>query len=139
MSEHRRYRDMTDEGLETAIRGLPRREPRASLRERILSHPIAPTPRRISAFRPAFALPALVVLLLADWLVLRSQSSGTLYSPSPQAAVAQGGPASREEIGLMRDLAASGLPLRLAMRHPSLQPETYLELRNRMLNEADGG
>jgi len=138
MADHQ-YRDLDDDQLESLIRGLPRREPRASLRERILSHSIAPPPRPTSAFRPAFALPALVVLLLADWLVLRSQSSGTLYSPAPQAAVAQGGPASREEIGLMRDLAASGLPLRLAMRHPSLQPETYLELRNRMLNEADGG
>jgi len=130
---------MTDEGLEVAIRGLPRCEPRARLRERILSHSIAPTPRHTSAFGPTFALAALLMLLLADWLVLRSQSGGIPYSPSPQAAVAQAGPASREEIGLMRDLAALGLPLRLAMRHPSLQPETYLELRNRMLNEADGG
>jgi hypothetical protein len=39
----------------------------------------------------------------------------------------------------MRELAASGLPLRLAMRHPGPQPETYFDLRNRMLNEADGG
>jgi hypothetical protein len=130
---------MTDEDLENAIRGLPRREPHAGLRESVLSRVPAPQPHRARSPRLAFGLAALVVLLLADWLVLRSQDVGSPFGASPQTVVAQAEPASRDEIALMRELAASGLPLRLAMRHPGPQPETYFDLRNRMLNEADGG
>jgi len=134
-----RYHDITDEDLENAIRGLPRREPRAGMRERVLSHSTAPQPHRARSPRLAFGLAALAVLLLADWLVIKSQDVGSPFGASPQAVVAQSEPASRDEVALMRELAASGLPLRLAMRHPAPQPQTYFDLRNRMLNEADGG
>ena len=138
MSEHR-YHDMTDEELENAIRGLPRREPRPGLRERVLAHVAAPVPRPRGLARPAFAVAALIVLVLVDWLVLRVQDTGIAGGRTSSAVVAQSEPPSRDEAALMRELAASGLPLRLAMRHPGPQPETYLDLRNRMLNEADGG
>ena len=134
-----RYHSMTDEDLESAIRGLPRREPRAGLRERVLSQSIAPQPHRARSPRLAFGLAALVVLLLTDWLVLKSQDVGSPFGASPQAVAAQSEPASGDEAALMRELAASGLPLRLAMGHPAPQPQTYFDLRNRMLNEADGG
>jgi len=137
MSENRRYCDMTEEEFESAVRGLPRRETRPGMRERILSY--SPQPRHVGRPRLAFALAALIVLLLADWLVLKSQDVGSPFGASPQAVVAQSEPASKDEIALMRDLAASGLPLRVAMRHPTAQTETYFDLRNRMLNEADGG
>jgi len=134
-----RYHDMTDEDLENAIRGLPRRQPQAGLRERVLSHPTAHQPHHARAWRPAYALAALVVLMAADWLVIRSQDVAGPLGASPQAVVAQSEPMSPDEAAFMRELAASGLPLRLAMRHPGSQSETYFDLRNRMLNEADGG
>ncbi len=79
------------------------------------------------------------MLLLADWLVLKSQDVGSPLGASPQAVAVQSEPASRDEIALMRELAASGLPLRLAMRQPVSQPDTYLDLRYRMLNDVNGG
>jgi hypothetical protein len=133
------YSDISDQDLESAIRGLPRRQPAAGLRERVLSYPVAHQPRRARAWRPAYALAALAVLLAADWLVVRSQDAAVPLGPSPQVTAARPESMSPDEAAFVRELAASGLPLRLAMRHPGPQPETYFGLRNRMLNEADGG
>ncbi len=73
MSESSRYHDMSDEDLESLISALPRRVPRPTLREDILSQAPRQQARRAMLFRPAFALAALVVLLAVDLLVVRWQ------------------------------------------------------------------
>jgi len=68
----RPYRDMTDEQLEATIRAMPRRQPRAAVRDQILARAArirAARPARRRVFRLAYSLPALVLLLLLDWLV----------------------------------------------------------------------
>ncbi len=135
----RAYQGLTDDQLETLIRQLPRREPGPGLRERILSHRPLSRTRRAWALRPACLLAAVVLLLVADALVMRCQDAGlTLPRTAPPAAIAQ--EQSEDELWL----ADMGVPalrnrLRLAMRHPSTQRETYFELRQRMLEQSDGG
>jgi hypothetical protein len=130
MSEHRRYGDLTDSELVELIRGLPRREPRASLRERVLSAPARP--RAAAGLRPVFAVAALVVLLFADWLALRWTTTGAPVGP-PRAAVAQAEPASREEVALAKELADFGIPVRIALRDSGRDPDSYFALRSRIL------
>ncbi len=130
MSKHRRYRDLTDSELVTLIRGLPRRGPRAALRERVLSAPVRP--HAAAGLRPAFAVAALVVLAFADWLTLRWTTTSAAVGP-PHAAVARAEPTSREEIALAQELADFGIPVRIALRDSGRDPGTYLVLRSRIL------
>jgi len=130
-------RDLTDEQFEHLLRGLPRREPRPELRERVLSHQLPPARRPHLVFRPAFGVAALALLLLADLAAMRSQDSG--YSPGRAAPPAAVTAQADDDTSWLREL---GFPrLRLAALPASDQPnpDSYLALRNRLLQGANGG
>jgi hypothetical protein len=131
MTHRRGYRDMSEEQLEDLVRGLPQREPRPHLRDRILAAAAAPRPTGRRG--PALAVAALVFLVLADLLVLRSQvPSGAPPTDGPPPAVAC------DEVALRRELGLGGRPLRVAGL-PTARPDSGLRLRTRMLTELGGG
>ncbi len=85
MAERIRCRQMSDRELEDYLSGLPRREPKASLRERLLSSTYRPSRPAYSPFTGALAALA-ILLLLADVAALRQQDAPASADPDMPAA-----------------------------------------------------
>ena len=93
-------------------------------------------------FRPAFALAALGVLLIADLLALRVQDAS--LAPSAKApAVTVTAQVPRQEdqdIAWLREMGASGLSLEIALRSTQTQEQqSYPSLLKALLEGAEGG
>jgi len=129
-----RYRGMTEEQLETAIGGLPRREPPPALRARVLAQA---TPRR--APRPGWAFAALVLLLLLDGAVIRWQDAGATTPQTRLPVVAQAPDQQDKDLLLLVQETYRGRAWPLLLAHRPPRPESYLQLRNRLLNATDRG
>jgi hypothetical protein len=97
-----RDREWSEEQLEDLVRGLPQRTPDADLRARVLAAAAARQTRPAGRRRPALAVAALALLVLADMLVLRQQTPPPSASPEPQA-IAAARPLPREEAALLRE------------------------------------
>ncbi len=130
----RRFTDMNEEDIAALIRRLPRREPSAALRARALSRP-AHSVRQPGALHPVMALAALVVLFLTDFMVGQWQEKRIAYMfPAPRSIVATK-PVPAED-----DINEVDLSYRLAgLRPRGIENETYLELRDRLLRNGEGG
>jgi hypothetical protein len=131
-----RSRGMTEEQCEDLICNLPRREPPPGLRGRVLAHA---GPRRASLLQPRFALAALLLLLALDVGVLRWQGSGMTAPPSlpsslPPSLVKQ----DDDLLLLVQETYHGGLWTRAFAGRPA-PAETYLQLRERVLNTVDRG
>jgi len=133
---------MSDDQLESLIRGLPGRGPSSGLRTRVLSHGLRPRPTRRRAPRPALAFAALICLLLADLLVLNLQDTGLSVNARVSAAVvtAQARPEEDERLAWLRELGVSGLGLRVARLSADSErrPQTRAELLRTLLPSGNG-
>ena len=132
----RRFADMSEEDITALIRRLPRREPSAALRARALSG-AAGSVRRPGALRPAMALAALVVLFMADFMMGQWQEKQIAHMfPAPRSIVATKPVPAEDDMNAV-DLVMS---YRLAgLRPRGNEGETYLELRDRLLRNGEGG
>lgn len=142
MTDRPRYDDLSDDQLESLIRGLPARQPSAALRRRILSHADQRRARRLSLPRPALALAALLVLFLADLMVIASQNAGLAVSAAPAAiARAHTSVVESDRPAWLSEMGAEELGPRIAQmvteRLPN--PPTYYELTAELLQTANGG
>ncbi len=126
---------MTDEQFEDLIGGLPRREPPPGLRDRVLAHA---RPRRASLLRARFALAALVLLAALDVGVLRWQDS-VATPPSLPPFLAQNTEKRDDDLLLLVPETYRGRAWPLLLAHRPPRPESYLQLRNRLLNATDRG
>lgn len=133
----KRFAEMSDAEMGELIRGLPRREPAAELRERVLAR-ASSRARRAAALRPAIALGALVVLLLLDSVVLGWQDrrmGGEIRMTGAVAPAVK--PLPGDSLG---DLDLAGAPfLSARLRTTDADGETYLQLRSRLLERGEGG
>ena len=130
---------MSDEQLETALGGLPRREPPPELRARVLTHA---RPRRASLLRARFALTALVLLAALDVGVLRWQDSVATPPSLPSSLppfLAQNTEKRDDDLLLLVQETYRGRAWPLLLAHRPPRPESYLQLRNRLLNATDRG
>lgn len=133
----RRLANGNDEGIAAVIRGLPRREPQAALRERALCGAAGST-RRTGALRPAMALAALAVLLVGDHLVGRWQERQIMRVFPTGAVVVYAQKQSNGDD--LRDLGLDAGLLRVAgLRTSRVEGDTYSELRARLLRDGEGG
>ena len=142
MSESSRYHDMSDEELESLITALPRRAPRPALREDILSQAPRRQARRAMLFRPAFALAALAVLLIADLLALKVQDAGLAPSTKASAVTITARAAGQgdQDVAWLQEMGASGLSLEIARRSTQAQnQQSYPSLLKALLEGAEGG
>ena len=142
MNDHSRYRNMSDEDLEDLIRGLAHRRPSAALRDRVLGLADRRVPGRFALPRPAFALAALFVLLLAALLILTSQNAGLAMKRAPAAFVrAEASPAEGEYLAWPEGIGRPGLTQRMALlrAHEHKRQHTYSLLRRSLLDNAEGG
>jgi hypothetical protein len=138
MTSGRPPRRLSDEETENLIRGLPRRQPTAALRARILSQAIRL--QRAPARRPLFALAALLLLLLADVILMERQNSG-LTPPAPTQAVARVPDQEEDDAAWLREVAAAAGLRRFALLREArpAEKETYLALRRLLMQSANGG
>ena len=143
MNDNAPYRDMSDEELEHLIRGLPGRQPRAVLRDRVLLGARRPSVRRGTLLRPAFALGALLMLLLADIIVVGLQDAGLAARAgiSPSVLTAQRAPAERDVPPWLREIGAEELGPRVAWMVAERPPDaaTYSALLADLLQTGNGG
>jgi hypothetical protein len=142
MSDRARRRSIADNELENLIRGLPRREPRPALRDRILSRATLPRHRRAALLRPAFALAALAALLIADLLALKVQDAGLPTSPKATAltVTAQAPAQDDQDVAWLREMGGSSLSLEVARRSTQAQKQqSYPSLLKALLEGAEGG
>lgn len=133
----KRFAEMSDAEMGELIRGLPRREPAAELRERALVR-ASSRARRAAALRPAIALGALAVLLLLDSVVLgwQDRQMGSEIRIT-RAVTPAAKPLPGDSLG---DLDLAGAPfLSARLRVAHAEPETYLQLRSRLLERGEGG
>ncbi len=141
MTDRRRYHDMSDEEFEGLVASLPRRVPSPALRKRILSR--APSrPRSPAVFRPAFALAALALLIIADLLALRVQDAS--LAPTTRAPVVtvntQAAAQDDQDVAWLREIVGPHTALIVALRPASGgHQETYFQLRTRLLAGNNGG
>jgi len=125
------YQTLSDDQLEGAIRSLPRREPRAALRARVLTR--ASRPRRSSLLlRPGFAFALLAALLLADLAVMKRQDA--LLRPTPLAAAPTIAPADSdpELAAVLADTYGAANRWQLALSGPPPSGDSYLQLRREL-------
>jgi len=136
----RRLQDIEKDALENTIRGLPRREPRAALRSRVLAATASARPPR--AWTRAILAPAALIALLAlDLLVVTTQDRQLARSlPARPAAMMAAAPAPDTDLSWLRDL---GLPddsvAVVALRHQAVSQDTYFSLRDSLLANGSGG
>jgi len=126
--------------LERLMRGLPRREPSADLRRRVLAAG-AVTRRPLAQARPALAAAALVVLLALDLIVVTIQDRQfARILPAPPAAMVAAAPAPDHDLAWLREL---GLPDEsvavAALRRQEVGRDTYFSLRDSLLANGSGG
>jgi hypothetical protein len=143
MTDRRRYSEMSDDELESLIRGLPGRGPSSGLRTCVLSHRLRPRPTRRRAPRPALAFAAFICLLLADLLVLNLQDAGlaAIGRASPAVVTAQARPQEDERLAWLKELGVSGLGLRVAQlsADSGTRPQTRAEVLRSLLAPGNGG
>jgi hypothetical protein len=143
MNDDTPYRDMSDEELEHLIRGLPGRQPRAALRDRVLLGARRRPVRRGTLLQPAFALGALFILLLADIIVVGLQDAGLSARAgiSPSVLTAQRAPAERDVPAWLREIGAEELDPRIAQMVAERPPHaaTYSALLADLLQNGNGG
>ena len=136
----RRHRNIDKDTLENTIRGLPRREPSAALRSRVLAATAsAHHPRTWT--RAILAPAALIVLLALDLLVVTTQDRQLARAlPAPPAAMVAAAEAPDHDLAWLRDL---GLPEKsvalVALRRQAPSPDTYFSLRDSLLTNGSGG
>lgn len=132
-----RFANMGDAEIESFVRGVPRRAPAADLRGRVLARASRGAGRG-PALRPAIALGALVVLVLLDVAVLGWQDrrmGGEIRMVRAVAPAVK--PLPGDSLG---DLDLAGAPfLSARLRVAHAEPETYLQLRSRLLERGEGG
>jgi hypothetical protein len=137
------YRDLTDHELERLIRGLPRREPGADLRRRVLLVWPAQTRRRSHLLRPALVLAALPLLILADALILNFQNASLRSTAADSiGALAARTPSGQSEfLAWVGDTGASSPLLRIALLRAEREPlpDTYSALLRDLCEGANGG
>ena len=137
MSDPTRWSEMTDAEIEGLIRRLPAKQPAAELRGRVLAR-ASRRVGRAAALRPAIALGALAVLLLLDSVVLAWQDrrmGGEIGMTGTFAPTVR--PLPSDSWG---DLDVAGAPfLSARLRVADVEPETYLQLRTRLLEKGEGG
>jgi len=137
MSDPTRWSEMTDAEIEGLIRRLPAKQPAAELRGRVLVRAAGATQRR-PVLRPAVALGTLAVLLLLDSVVLAWQDrrmGGEIRMTGTVAPTVR--PLPSDSWG---DLDLAGAPfLSARLRVADVEPETYLQLRSRLLEKGEGG
>ena len=143
MTDRQRYREMSDDQLESLIRGLPGRGPSSGLRARVLSDSLRSRARRRRAHRPALAFAALICLLLADLLILSLQDAGLAAIGGTSSAVvtARARAQADEQMTWLREVGASGLGLRVAhlSADSGTRPGTRSELLRDLLAPGNGG
>ena len=143
MNDDTHYRDMSDEELEDLIRGLPGRQPRAALRDRVLLAAQRRPVRRVILLRPAFALAALVILMLADMIVVGLQDAGLAARAGVSRSVltAQRAPAERDVPAWLREIGVEDFGPRIAQMAAERQPgaATYPALLADLLQTGNGG
>jgi hypothetical protein len=128
------YRGWSEEQLAEVIRGLPRRQPPPALRHRVLAQAGL---RRAPRLRLRLAFAALILLLVLDLAAMRWQDAGMIAAPASAAAVA------RVQVDQDNDLLAlvqetyRGRIWRLALGDQPARPESYFQLRNRILETVD--
>ena len=136
----RRHRDMNKDTLENTIRGLPRREPSAAIRSRVLAATASARPPR--AWTRAILAPAALIALLAlDLLVVTTQDRQLARAlPAPPAAMMAAAPAPAHDLAWLREL---GLPDNsvavVALSHQAVSQDTYFSLRDSLLANGSGG
>ncbi len=143
MNREARYREMSDEELECLISGLPGRQPRAALRDRVLLAAGRPSVCRVRFLRPAFALGALAILLLADMMVVNLQDAGLAAraGASPSVLTAERAPAERDVPAWLSEIGAEELGPRVAWMVAERPPDaaTYSALLADLLQTGSGG
>jgi hypothetical protein len=143
MNDDTPYRDMSDEDLEGLIRGLPGRQPRATLRDRVLSGVRRPAVRRLTLLRPALGFGALIILLLADVIVVDLQDAGLAARAgvSPSVLTAERAPAGRDVPAWLREIGADEFGPRIAQMVAERPPHspTYAALLADLLESGNGG
>ena len=143
MSKARELREMSDEQLEHLVRGLPGRQPRAALRDRVLLGERRAPVRRVILLRPAFAFGALVILVLADMVVLGLQDArlAARAGVSPSVATVARSPAERDVPAWLRETGAEELGPRIAHMVAERPPDavTYSALLADLLQTGNGG
>ena len=88
MGDRLRYEKVNDQQLEDLVAALPRREPYLGVRARVLAGARAAAFVRPPAPRTAFAVVALVLLVVADVAALSWQDTAFGARPAPPPAVA---------------------------------------------------
>ncbi len=143
MTDRRRYNDMSDDELESLLRGLPARAPSDGLRARVLSYGLRARRPRPHTLRPVLAFAALILLLVADLLVLHVQDTSLSADAgaSPAVVTAQAPLQDDESVAWLRELGVSGLGLRVARlsADSETRPQTRAELLRSLLTPGNGG
>ncbi|MFB3881137.1 MAG: hypothetical protein ACE149_07730 [Armatimonadota bacterium] len=136
MPDQSRWSEMTDADIEDLIRRLPGERPADALRERVLA--AAPVQRRRTwVLQPSAALGTLAILIALDLLTISLQDRKLRWAGAEAPATSvQSVAASAAD----PDWAKAGSPL-LSARFSIARaaPETYLQLRARLLETGEGG
>lgn len=137
MHDHHGRGPMTDEQLGRLIAGLPKRRPRAGLRDRVLA-PEHQRPR-VGLRRPLVAWACLALLLAADVAVLKLQGAGAAPNPARPAPLAAETPQNVDMLALLDDAGMLGAnrPLLGLAAQSQAAEDTYFALRKRMLPRSE--
>ena len=125
MGSKKPYREMSDADLENYLGGLPRCQPGAELRARLLATASNPTARpKPQSVRLLFALA--VLLLLANFAVQRQQEAGAAAAPAGQVEFV---PSQSVDDPWLRKAGYAGAPFRVAVaRKPKPQKARHYNM-----------
>lgn len=118
------------------MRGLPRREPPSALRDRVLAEARS---HRASVLRPQLAFVAFVVLVLLDLAVLRWQDGDAIVPPTRPPVAAQASEKQRDDLLALVQETCHANAWQLSLSPRPERPESYLRLRDRVINAVDRG